>query len=291
MYEPFYGLKFKPFAVVPDPRFIYWGRSHSIAYAMLEYGILNHAGFTVITGEVGSGKTTLIRHLLSKLDDDDINVGLLSNVRKGRGELLEWVLMAFGENFDSTSIVELHKRFEDYLRKQNQLGRRTVLIVDEAQNLGTDTLEELRLISNVNAHDLELLQIVLSGQPELKRMLADPQLRQFTQRVSSDFHLELLDHNEVIRYIAHRLVVAGATRPLFSQDACELICDATQGTPRLINILCDSALMYAYATEAPHVTEKLVNVVLEDKRKHGLFPMTRVAEKAFPASSGVYLAD
>ncbi len=271
MYEPFYNLRAKPFALVPDPRFIYWASPHSMAFAMLEYGIMNHAGFTVITGEIGAGKTTLIRQLLGKLPGD-ITVGLLSNTHGGRGELLEWILMAFDEDFESTSYVGLHKRFDDFLSRQHELGKRTVLIVDEAQNLGPKVLEELRLMSNINTYDRELLQIVLSGQPQLKQLLADPELIQFAQRVSSDFHLGLLGRKDVIGYIDHRLAVAGADRKLFSDEACDLICFATQGTPRLINILCDTALMYGYAMEEKTISTEIVQRVLDDKRQHGVFP-------------------
>jgi type II secretory pathway predicted ATPase ExeA len=272
MYEAYYGLAARPFAVVPDPRFLYWAGPHRLAFAMLEYGIVSHAGFTVITGEVGAGKTTLIRHLLGKLPGD-INVGLLATTQSGRGELLEWALMAFEQQFEGQSYVSLHKAFHDYLSHQHELGKRTVLIIDEAQNLGTAALEELRMISNVNTHERELLQIVLSGQPQLKRLLAGPEMTQFVQRVSSDFHLSLLGRKEVAGYIDHRLKVAGASRPLFADDACELIAYATRGTPRLINILCDTALLYAFAIDAPIVDTEIVQKVLDDKREHGVFPL------------------
>ncbi len=240
-----------------------------MAFAMLEYGIVNHAGFTVITGEVGVGKTTLIQHLLSKLPGD-ICVGLLSNTGGG-GELLQWVLMAFDQDFDSDSDVTLFKRFKDFLIEQHELGRRTVLIVDEAQNLGPEALEKLRMLSNVNTHHRELLQIVLSGQPELKTLLAAPSLRQFVQRVTSDFHLTLLERKEVQGYIDHRLKIAGAKRPLFTPGACDMIYYATQGTPRLINTLCDTALLYGFATEAQEITPDIVKRVLDDKRRFGVF--------------------
>lgn len=275
MYESFYGLSGRPFAVVPDPRFLYWGGPHRLAFAMLEYGVVNHAGFTVITGEIGAGKTTLIQYLLSKLPGD-INVGLLSNMQGGRGELLEWVLMAFDQEFEGGSYVGMHRRFQSYLTQQAELGRRTILIIDEAQNLGPDTLEQLRMISNVNTYDRELLQIVLSGQPQLKRMLAAPELTQFVQRVSSDFHLTLLGRNEAIGYIGHRLQVVGASRPIFTEAASDLIHYATHGTPRLINILCDTALLYGYAADAAMVTSEIVQRVLEDKAQHGVFPLASV---------------
>ncbi len=271
MYEPYYNLLRKPFAMVPDPRFIYWAGGHSMAFTMLEYGIVNHAGFTVITGEVGAGKTTLIQHLLSRLSGD-IRVGLLANANS-ESALLEWILMAFDQDFEGGSRVALFKRFKDFLEQQHEQNQRTVLIVDEAQNLGADALEELRMLSNLNTHSKELLQIVLSGQPELKELLSAPSMQQFAQRVSSDFHLSVLKREEVASYINHRLKVAGAKRPLFTQQACELIFDATRGTPRLINLLCDTALLYGYSTDAPVITEEIVSRVLEDKQKFGVFPM------------------
>jgi len=272
MYEPYYGLTTKPFALVPDPRFIYWAGPHSMAFAMLEYGIVNHAGFTVITGEIGAGKTTLIQHLLSKLPKN-VTVGLLSNTG-APGELLQWVLMAYDQEFEASSQVALYKRFRDFLVAQHDEGRRTVLIVDEAQNLATATLEELRMLSNVNTHERELLQIVLSGQPELKELLGSPNMTQFAQRVSSDFHLVRLGRQDVIGYIEHRLEVAGARRKLFTLEACDLICFATQGTPRLINVLCDTAMLYGYSMDAEIISTEIIQKVLDDKRHHGVFPLS-----------------
>jgi type II secretory pathway predicted ATPase ExeA len=277
MYETFYGLKARPFAVAPDPTFLYWTGRHKLAFVMLEYGIISHAGFTVVTGEVGAGKTTLLRHLLGKLPRD-INVGLLANMQSGRGQLLEWVLMAFGQEFEGASYVGLYKRFQDFLLEQHRQGKRTVLIVDEAQHLGAEALEELRMISNVNTPDRELLQIVLSGQPELKRLLAAPEMMQFVQRVSSDFHLSLLSSDEVSGYIVHRLKVAGSQDRLFEEQASDLVAIATRGTPRLINILCDAALLYGYAADAPIISADIVQRVLDDKRQYGVFPLPAAAD-------------
>ncbi len=272
MYESFYGLKAKPFAIVPDPRFLYWGGPHSIAFTMLEYGILSHAGFTVITGEIGAGKTTLIRHLLAKLPSG-INVGFLPGASGGQGRLLQWIMMAFNQDFDGQSDIALFRNFHDYLMKQTDAGMRNVLIVDEAQTLGSSALEELRLISNVNTHEHELLQIVLSGQPELKRLLGAPEMTQFAQRISSDFHLTLLSREEVVGYVGHRLAEAGADHFIISQEACQLIHYVTQGTPRLINTVCESALMYGFAMEAPLITTDIVQRVLDDKRRYGVVPV------------------
>ena len=272
MYEAFYGLTKKPFSILPDPDFLYLARPHSMAASMLEYGVMNHAGFTVITGEVGSGKTTLIRYLLGRLPSD-VTVGLVSNTQGDRGDLLNWLMMSLGQDFEGMSYVALYGKFQEYLVHQFNRHKRTVLIIDEAQNLGARALEELRMMSNVNVNSLELLQIILVGQPELKALLSRPELVQFAQRVSSDFHLTLLTREDVPAYIDHRLNVAGASRLLFSDEACELAFHATQGTPRLINVLCDTAMMYGFAVEADRITARFVQSVLDDKRKYGVFPM------------------
>src|SRR5215472_17528166 len=149
MYEAFYGLREKPFSLLPDPNLIYWGQNHRLAFAMLEFGMMNSAGFTVITGEIGSGKTTLIRHLLSRLDSN-VTVGLISNTPRGSDGLLAWVLMSLNRPFEG-SYPALFRSFQQYLYEEYKKGRRVILIIDEAQNLGLDTLEELRMLSNINA--------------------------------------------------------------------------------------------------------------------------------------------
>ena len=270
MYEAFYGLKAKPFSILPDPDFIYWADPHSLAFSMLEYGLMNRAGFTVVTGEVGSGKTTLVRQLLRKLPRD-VSVGLVSNVVGERRDLLNWLMMSLGQEFEGLSYVALYKRFEGFLAEQRQRGLRTVLIIDEAQNLDARSLEELRMMSNINGDKQELLQVILVGQPELKTLLSRPDLVQFAQRVSSDFHLTSLPLTDVPAYIDHRLAVAGASRLLFSDEACQLIGVAAKGIPRLINILCDTSLMYGFASSSEGITTATVKAVLDDKRKHGVF--------------------
>ena len=271
MYEAFYGLSEKPFSTLPDPDFIYWGRAHKMAFAMLEYGILNHAGFTVVTGGIGCGKTTLICHLLKHLDDD-VTVGLVSNTRRAAGDLLRWVMMSLGQPYEQGSVVALHQEFQDFLIGEYASNRRTLLIVDEAQNLGMETLEELRMLSNINFGKDQLLQIVLVGQPQLKELLQRPELVQFAQRISSDFHLQPLAPREVGHYIAHRLQLAGSTRRLFSPNAAAMIAEASQGVPRSINILCDTALVYGFSSGARAISVRIVKDVIEDKRRYGLFP-------------------
>jgi general secretion pathway protein A len=271
MYEAFYGLREKPFSILPDPNLIYWGQNHRLAYAMLEFGVMNRAGFTVITGEIGSGKTTLLRHLLRKLDPR-IAVGLISNTPSGTAGLLQWVMMALNQPFDD-SYPALFKRFQGFLYDQYDRGCHTILIVDEAQNLGLEALEELRMLSNINADKDQFLQIVLVGQPQLKDLLRAPQLLQFAQRVSSDFHLKALNCAEVTQYIDYRLGAVGARTHLFSEHACRLIAEASLGIPRTVNILCDTALVYGFAAGAEVIEADLVRSVIENKAQFGVLPL------------------
>ena len=271
MYEAHYGLREKPFSILPDPNLIYWGRNHRLAFAMLEYGIMNYAGFTVITGEIGCGKTTLLRYLLRTLDNQ-MTVGLITSTPRGKAELLQWVMMSLNLPFED-SYPALFKRFQQFLRDQYSGGRRTVLIIDEAQNLEWEALEELRMLSNINADKDQYLQIILIGQPQLKDLLRSPQLLQFAQRVSSDFHLRPLNTNEVDEYINYRLKAVGAKGQLFSDEACRVIAHASQGIPRTINILCDTALVYGFAASEDTISSELVKIVIENKTQYGVLPL------------------
>ena len=272
MYEAFYGLREKPFSILPDPDLIYWGQIHRMAFGMLEFGVMNSAGFTVITGEVGSGKTTLVRHLLRKLDPKRINVGLISNTPPGRAELLQSIMLSLDLPFEGAMPLLL-KRFQDFLYAHHAKGRRTILIVDEAQNLGEDALEGLRMLSNINVDKHQFLQLILVGQPQLKEILRRPQLLQFAQRVSSDFHVKPLASGDVAKYISFRLSAVGSPVQLFTDGACKMIAKASLGVPRTINILCDMALVYGYSVQSDVITAKLVGEVIEDKRNFGIFPV------------------
>jgi type II secretory pathway predicted ATPase ExeA len=270
MYEAFYGLREKPFSILPDPDMIYWCQNHRLAFAMLEFSVLNSAGFTVITGEIGCGKTTLIRKLLRKLDHH-ITTCLISNTPHGQDGLLPWILMSLNQPFEG-SHPALFKQFQRFLYDQSAKGRRTILIVDEAQNLGSETLEELRMLSNINTDKDQFLQVILAGQPQLKELLRAPQLSQFAQRISSDFHLKPLNKQEVIKYIDFRLSAVGSKSTLFTDEACELIADTSCGIPRTINIMCDTALVYGFAAEAKRITEQLVTDVIQNKAQFGVLP-------------------
>jgi type II secretory pathway predicted ATPase ExeA len=245
---------------------------HRMAFAMLEFGVLNNAGFTVITGEVGSGKTTLVRHLLKKLDPRAINIGVISNTPQGREELLQWIMVSFDQKIETSTPIML-RNFQDFLRAQRGIGRRTILIVDEAQNLGDDALEGLRMLSNINVDKEQFLQLILIGQPQLKDILGKPQLLQFAQRVSSDYHLKPLAKSEVAEYIGYRLTAVGSRGNLFTNEACALIAEASHGVPRMINVLCDTALVYGFSTQSTLITSELVGEVIKDKQSYGIFPM------------------
>ncbi len=271
MYETFYGLKEKPFSIQPDPDFLYFGRRHTLAYAMLEFGVQNGAGFSVISGEIGCGKTTLIRHLLNNLAPG-IMVGMVNNTSREIADLLEWIMLSFGLPYEGMSKVALYDAFQRFLIQQYALGRRVLLIVDEAQNLNPDALESLRMLSNINADKHQLLQIILVGQPQLKDMLMRPELQQFAQRVAVDFHIKPLAASEVRDYIQHRLTIAGRKTPIFTPDACARIAEASHGIPRSINILCDTALVYGFSTESECIDLVLIEEVLSDKAEFGALP-------------------
>ncbi len=272
MYESFYGFREKPFSLLPDSGFLYLSDKHRMALTLLEYGVMNQAGFTVISGDIGTGKTTLIRQLLNKLDPQ-LKVGLISNTHQSFGDLMQWIALAFDLPHQDRGKVQLYQDFMDFIIQEYAQGRRTVLIVDEAQNMSAETLEELRMLSNVNADKDQVLQVILVGQRELRDTLRRPDLIQFAQRVGVDYHLEPLDEAETCGYIRHRCKIAGGDADLFSEQACKLIHQHSAGVPRLINLLCDTTLVYGYAEQREHIDVALVEDVARDKRTSGLFPV------------------
>ena len=270
MYESYYGLQEKPFSIQPDPGFLFMSKRHALAFTMLEYGLQNRVGFSVICGEIGCGKTTLVRKLLDTIGES-VTVGLVSNTHPGIADLLEWVLLAFGQAYGGMTHVERYDRFQQFLVAQYAAGRRVVLIVDEAQNLSASALESLRMLSNINADKDLLLQVVLVGQPQLRTLLNRPELQQFTQRVGVDFFVPPLAACEVASYVRHRLAVAGRAEELFLDDALDRIATVTAGVPRRINILCDTALVYGFAATSPRIGAALVDEVLQDRSDYGIF--------------------
>ena len=270
MYEEFYGLRSRPFLTSPDPSFLFWAEQHTLAFTMLRYGIMTRAPVTVVTGEIGAGKTTLLRQLLREVPQD-LLVGLVSNMQTGRGELLHWIMMAFDQPFEDQSYVRTMQRFQDFVIEAYAAGKRVVVIVDEAQNLKPETLEELRMLSNINADGDELIQIVLVGQPQLRELLNRPEMVQFAQRISADFHLGTLSAEEADAYIQHRLSVAGAQWRIFPRATCDLVHEATRGVPRLINILCDLCLVYGFSADRKVIDEGLLREFLNGAKRHGIY--------------------
>ena len=264
LYTGFFGFSERPFSLVPDPSLLYWSKQHTRAYSVLEFGILSSAPVTLVTGEIGAGKTTLIQALLQKLEDD-VEVALVSNAQGDRGELLQWVLHALDVRFEETDgYVALFRRLQDHLVETYAAGRRVILIFDEAQNLSRAGLEELRMLTNINSNKDVLVQLVLVGQPELRKMIQHPGMQQLAQRIAASFHLSGMDRDTVQAYIRHRLEAVGGTGAEFTDDAVEIIHRETRGVPRLVNQLCEFALLYAWSSEVKLIDSSVLADVLKD---------------------------
>jgi type II secretory pathway predicted ATPase ExeA len=266
MYESHYGLKEKPFSLLPDPDYLMLGSKHKMAYNLLEYGLDYSDGFTIISGEVGCGKTTLIQQLL-KNTGTHITFALISDTIRLQGEILERVLMAYGLETaaHNDKWTDKFKRFREFAIDEYSQGRRLVIIIDEAQGMDVEALEELRVLSNINIGKNLLVQIILSGQPELRAKLSDPKLKQFAQRIGKLYHLMPLSHTETIEYIHHRITVAGGNPNLFTDEACEIVFVSSSGVPRVINQLCDSALVYGYGMDKKQIDRHVLAPVLSDQ--------------------------
>lgn len=209
LYNAHFGFSERPFSLSPDPDFLFWSRVHNRAMAVLEYGLVTRAPLTVVTGEVGTGKSTLIQALLRKIEHD-VTLGLISNAQGDRGDLLRWVLNALDVALpEHTDYVSLFQHFQNFVIQEYAAGRHVVLIIDEAQNLGAEMLEELRMLTNINSGKDELLQIILVGQPELREIITRPELRQFAQRVTATCHIDPFDLDDTRAYIRHRLELVG----------------------------------------------------------------------------------
>ncbi len=268
MYEAFYGLTKPPFANVPDPDFLYLSPQHQRGLSTLRYALLTRAGFCVVTGDVGAGKTTLIRSLLQDLDMD-VEVGVVSNTHcDSFEEFLRWILLAFDLEYRGKEKVEMYDELITYMISRYEHGFPVTLIIDEAQHLGFDVLEQLRMLSNVNTEKGQVLQTILVGQPELWDLLRCPELSQFSQRISYDYFLGPLENADVTgEYVMHRLRHAGCDEEIFEQDTYYQIYKATGGVPRLINLVCDTALVYGFAQEKPRIDTDIIAEVLDDKEK------------------------
>jgi general secretion pathway protein A len=261
MYEKTFGFTEKPFTVSPNPRFLFLSKHHLEALEHLKYGIQERMGFVVVTGEVGTGKTTLLRSLLDSLEGDT-NTAFVFNTRITAKQLLKQILTDLGVEAAGLEKDEMVQTLNEFLLQQLEERRNTVVVIDEAQNLGPEVLEELRLLSNLETAQAKLLQILLVGQPELNYVLNLPQLRQLRQRITVMYHLQPLSLEETGEYIRHRLGVAGCRRDdLFTSEAVQGIYYYARGFPRLVNILCDRALLAAYADEKSQVDRPLVDEI------------------------------
>jgi len=257
MYQRYFDLADAPFSIAPDPRYLFLSDKHREALAHLLYGVGDQGGFVLLTGEVGTGKTTLCRSLLQQIPEQT-DVAYIINPRQSINQLLQSICDELHIEYQSgRTSRDLVDDLNAFLLRAHAAGRNTLLIIDEAQNLQVDVLEQLRLLTNLETNEKKLLQLVLLGQPELSELLAKPQLRQLAQRVTARFHLGPLDRAEVGQYIAHRLSVAGCAKTLFSEAAVTAVYRSSRGIPRLVNQLCDRSLLGVYATNGDTVTRAI----------------------------------
>lgn len=258
MYREFFGLKEKPFNVTSDPNFLFLSRAHKEAFSHLLYGIKERKGFLEITGEIGAGKTTLCRALLNQLDQNTKSA-FLFNSTLPELQLFQTMLEDFGLVVEKKTKSAMQRQLNNFLIEELYKNNNVVLIIDEAQNLKVSILEEIRMLSNLETEKEKLFQIILVGQPELKKKLNSPSLRQLRQRIGVRFHITPLERDEVDQYIYHRLRIAGSTgQIIFTQDALDSIYRYSGGIPRLVNMVCDKALLAAYVMETHEVSLPII---------------------------------
>jgi general secretion pathway protein A len=276
MYAQFFGLKQEPFSIAPDPRYLFMSERHREALAHLLYGVNGGGGFVLLSGEIGAGKTTVCRCFLEQIPKR-CNVAYIFNPKLTVIELLKSICDEFCIPYPlhggaDATVKDFVDPLNEFLLKTHAVGQNSVLIIDEAQNLSAEVLEQLRLLTNLETNERKLLQIILIGQPELRELLARPELEQLAQRVTARFHLEALSEPETQQYVAHRLAVAGMTTAIpFDRKALQRIHRLSRGVPRRINLLCDRALLGAYATGKPVVTPQIVDKAARevfDRRPH-----------------------
>lgn len=271
MYEAFFGLKENPFNLNPDPEYIFMSDGHENAHTHLEYAIMESKGFVVLTGEIGAGKTTLLNLFINEIPED-YNVGLINHTFVTPIQFVRKVCREFEVEVNGSDKETMLDAFHEFLLDQYAQSRRVVLIVDEAQNLASKTLEEMRMLSNLESDKSHLIQIILVGQPELKTKLKKKELEQLAQRITVHFHLEALGRQEVHAYIQYRLNVGGAKRAnIFTEEAMDAIARYSKGIPRMINIICDAALVYAFADSKEFVDVNIINDVIKERAAGGIF--------------------
>lgn len=265
MYESYYGLKKNPFSIVPDPQYLYLGTSHREALSQLLYGIKEKKGFIVLTGEVGTGKTILLHYLLDKINTDgQTKAVFLFNPKLSVDDFIHYILRDLGVDAENATKGKALYLLSQTLRANLQKGGQFILFVDEAQSLGQELLEEIRLLSNLETTEARMIQIVLVGQPELDELFKQPRFRQIKQRINLRYHLRPLSYHETEEYIEKRLKITGAKNPLFTKRAVKEIYDYSGGVPRLINILCDNSLLNAFASDLTVVDTECVEEAAKD---------------------------
>jgi len=269
MYEEFFGFNEKPFNLAPDPDFLYPSRQHKNAISSLDFGLMDDSGLILFTGEIGTGKTTIIRHTLRNLDDEYI-VAVVFNTNVTSDQLLALVLEEFGLSPEIDSKAIAIKALTSFLVDMHGKGKRPLLIIDEGQSLSLDALEEIRLLSNLQLGSKMLLQIMLVGQPELKTKLKTPAMESMTQRIAVNYHLKPFNREGTGQYISHRLNTAGGNPDLFTVGAVNIIHRMTNGIPRAINILCHAALVYGFADEVPIIGTQVLEEIKTDTGDSGL---------------------
>jgi general secretion pathway protein A len=264
LYERYFGFTVKPFELLPDPDFLYLSRVHKRALTYLDYGIREHSGFILLTGEIGSGKTTLIRNLLKK-KHEKVVVSKVFNTKVDAEQLVALINEDFGLAVDGKDKITLLRELNDFLIRQYAAGKQPVLIIDEAQNLSEALLEEIRLLSNLESEKSKLLQIILVGQPELRKTLSSESLIQLRQRISVHCRITSLNRAETEEYVLYRMEKAGNREAVqFDPAALEIVFEKSRGIPRLINIICDYLLLAAFAAQQRTVDETMVNEIIED---------------------------
>jgi general secretion pathway protein A len=269
MYEQFYGLKEKPFQIVPNPSYLFMSSVHENALTYLEYGLMENVGFILLTGEIGTGKTTLVRHIMEQFESEK-EIAVIFNTNVTVDELMCLILRSFELEPEVGNKTKNLEKFYQFLIKKYAENKHVLLIIDEAQNLSDEALEEVRMLSNLQSDDQNLIQIMLVGQPELKVRLQQPGQNPFAQRIAVNFFLPGLTEKESNSYIDYRLEKAGGKNNIFSQEAKNMVYQASGGIPRSINLLCDAALVYGFGYELETINAKVVGQVIKDKGGMGI---------------------